>query len=43
MESLGREIRRISMPVELIKERYDVIVARTTGVPGSHSGGRSPR
>jgi hypothetical protein len=26
MEALGREIRRISMPLDLIRERYDVIV-----------------
>ena len=37
MESLGREIRRMSMPVELIKERYDVLVVGS-GLRWGHRG-----
>jgi cholesterol oxidase len=42
MGASGREIRRISMPIELIKERYDVIVVGS-GYGGSISASRMAR
>jgi cholesterol oxidase len=42
MESLGREIRRISLPVELIRERYDVIVVGS-GYGGAIAASRMAR
>jgi len=42
MEALGRETRRISMPVELIRERYDVIVVGS-GYGGAIAASRMAR
>lgn len=42
MEALGREIRRISMPVDLIRERYDVIVVGS-GYGGAIAASRMAR
>lgn len=42
MEALGREIRRISLPVELIRERYDVIVVGS-GYGGAIAASRMAR
>src|SRR5271170_4031920 len=42
MEALGREIRRISMPLDLIRERYDVIVVGS-GYGGAIAASRMAR
>src|SRR5215471_14173953 len=42
MEALGREIRRISLPIELIRERYDVIVVGS-GYGGAIAASRMAR